>query len=280
MKYVLIKTSPPHLRDRETTAALMWKRSLAFLPVFIAAAVSWGWEPLRLAASALLGGLAAQFLAALFFYRGLTPRGSDPFKSSLSSWVSTLFYALAFTLFLPPHLPSWAAAAGACAAVFLGKEITGGLGSSPLNPSLVGLVILGAAFPKHLFDAAGLWGGYTWIAVLASFLFLSFSRGVIWELPVLYEAGIVFGLLALHQNPWAAAFSPKVLLAACFLAPDDASTPATREGKRWFGFLAGALGAILGRGAPYGDGILFGILIMNALTPWIDQWIRPRRASK
>ena len=61
-----------------------------------------------------------------------------------------------FALSLPPTLPLWQVALGASAAVVLGLEIFGGTGRNVANPALVGVVLLGFAYPAS-FSGEGTW---------------------------------------------------------------------------------------------------------------------------
>ncbi len=67
--------------------------------------------------------------------------------------------ALLFTLSLPPTVPLWQVALGMSFGVVVGREIFGGIGKNFLNPALVGLAFLYAAYPQQMVSEA------VWLAV-------------------------------------------------------------------------------------------------------------------
>jgi electron transport complex protein RnfD len=64
------------------------------------------------------------------------------FKRGTSILTGLLLAAL-----LPPATPWWAVIVGAAVAVFLGRQLFGGLGANPFNAVLVGLVVLQLSWP-------------------------------------------------------------------------------------------------------------------------------------
>ncbi len=66
-----------------------------------------------------------------------------------------------------------------------------------------------------------------------------------------------------------------VLLGAFFIVTDPVSSPLTRRGRWIFGILAGVLTMIIRLFAGYPEGVMFAVLICNAITPLINQWTAP-----
>ncbi len=58
--------------------------------------------------------------------------------------------AVLLALSLPPTLPLWMAAVGACAAIAFGKMMLGGFGRNVFNPALVGRCFIYICFPVHM----------------------------------------------------------------------------------------------------------------------------------
>jgi len=71
-------------------------------------------------------------------------------------------------------------------------------------------------------------------------------------------------------------FTGSLLLGAFFIATDYVTSPASKKGQLLFGAGCGALSYIIRTWGGYPEGISFAILFMNALTPLIDAWLRPR----
>ncbi|SFM38034.1 electron transport complex protein RnfD [Ectothiorhodospira mobilis] len=113
---------------------------------------------------------------------------------------------------------------------------------------------------------------------------LLLARRIIgWEIPL-----ALLGTLALlatafmlvdperHAGPGLHLISGGVLLAAFFIATDPVTSPATRAGRLLFGAGCGLLVFVIRTWGGYPEGIAFAILLMNAMTPLIDHYVRPR----
>ncbi len=71
-------------------------------------------------------------------------------------------------------------------------------------------------------------------------------------------------------------FSGAMMLAAFFIATDMVTSPNTVVGQLVFGAGCGLLIYLIRTWGGYPEGVAFAVLLMNALTPLIDHWIRPR----
>ncbi|MEH6825889.1 MAG: RnfABCDGE type electron transport complex subunit D [Motiliproteus sp.] len=71
-------------------------------------------------------------------------------------------------------------------------------------------------------------------------------------------------------------FSGAMMLAAFFIATDMVTSPNTVVGRLVFGAGCGLLIYLIRTWGGYPEGVAFAVLLMNALTPLIDHWIRPR----
>jgi electron transport complex protein RnfD len=67
-----------------------------------------------------------------------------------------------------------------------------------------------------------------------------------------------------------------LLFGAFFIATDPVTSPLTPKGKWIFGAGIGALVMVLRLFSGYPEGIMFAVLLMNALTPLINRWTIPR----
>ncbi|MFH2063961.1 MAG: RnfABCDGE type electron transport complex subunit D [Pseudomonadota bacterium] len=120
------------------------------------------------------------------------------------------------------------------------------------------------------------------IACIIGGLYLCIRRTASWEIPfgvitmmVLIAgikdiAGPFSGQLVLHHLLGGAA-----LFGAFFIATDPVTSPLTRKGKLIFGAGVGALIMILRLFSGYPEGVMFAVLLMNALTPLINRWTIP-----
>ena len=61
------------------------------------------------------------------------------------------------------------------------------------------------------------------------------------------------------------------------MATDYVSSPMTSRGMIIYGVAIGALTVIIRRFGAYPEGMSFAILIMNAFTPLINAYVKPKR---
>ena len=109
-------------------------------------------------------------------------------------------------------------------------------------------------------------------------------KGVIqWHIPVSLLATVVilssiFHLLdgAHYISPWVHLNSGALMLVAFFIATDYVTSPNTPLGQLIFGAGCGLLIFVIRSWGGYPEGTGFAILLMNAVTPLIDHYIRPR----
>jgi electron transport complex protein RnfD len=250
---------------------MMWTVILALVPLLVTALLRSGLEAFRLVVVAAAAALLTEIGARRLFGRQPTPQDG-----------SALISAFLFALLLPPAAPSWMAALGAAFGILCGKEIFGGLGQNPFNPALVGhaFLLLASPFKRELFSGPSLVpDSFLGIfALLAGAAILFSARVVRWEVPLLY-AGSVFGFsAALGFEAERSIFSAGILLAALFFVTDPATTPMTRAGERWFAVGSGLLTAFARPFAVPQTGATYALLAMNAMTPWLDHFLRPARS--
>jgi electron transport complex protein RnfD len=109
-------------------------------------------------------------------------------------------------------------------------------------------------------------------------------QGVIqWHIPVSLLATLLLLSTVFHMidsthymSPWVQLNSGAVLLVAFFIATDYVTSPNTPLGQLVFGSGCGLLIFVIRSWGGYPEGTGFAILLMNAVTPLIDHYIRPR----
>ena len=65
------------------------------------------------------------------------------------------------------------------------------------------------------------------------------------------------------------------LFGAFFIATDPVTNPITNRGKLWFGVGAGFFVWLLRSFSGYPEGVMFAVLLMNAMVPLINRWTVP-----
>lgn len=123
------------------------------------------------------------------------------------------------------------------------------------------------------------------LLILLGGIYLIYRRFITWHIPVSVIGSIglltwVFGgETILTGNPLLAVLSGGVMLGAFFMATDYVTSPNQKTGKLIFGAGIGALTVLIRLKGGYPEGICYAILLMNPLTPALDQWFRPKRFS-
>ncbi|PID39060.1 MAG: electron transporter RnfD [Proteobacteria bacterium] len=120
------------------------------------------------------------------------------------------------------------------------------------------------------------------LACLVGGLFLLIRRTASWEIPGgLLLAVLIVGGLADLMGPvdgWTVLhhlLAGSVLFGAFFIATDPVTSPLTPKGKFIFGFGTGLLIMVLRLFSGYPEGVMFAVLLMNAVTPLINRWSIP-----
>ena len=121
------------------------------------------------------------------------------------------------------------------------------------------------------------------LLILLGGLVLIWRRIISWHIPATVLATIfVVASLAHWLDPERFAsgsfhlFSGASFLGAFFIATDYVTSPVSKRGQLVFGFGVGLLAWVIRSFAGYPEGMAFAVLLMNALTPIIDQYTRPR----
>ena len=121
------------------------------------------------------------------------------------------------------------------------------------------------------------------LALIAGGLFLLARKVITWHIPVTFLV-TVFVMTGMFWviNPQKFA-SPAfhmvtggLMLGAFFMATDYVTSPVTNKGMIIFGVGCGAITVFIRLFGGYPEGVSFAILLMNSVTPIIDQYTKPR----
>lgn len=118
------------------------------------------------------------------------------------------------------------------------------------------------------------------IACLLGGLYLCWRRTASWEIPAGAMVAMLLGGLVAHPGAggWTAlhqVVGGAFLFGAFFIATDPVSSPVTPKGKWIFGAGFGLLVLIIRSLSGYPEGVMFAVLLMNALVPLINRWTVP-----
>ena len=132
-------------------------------------------------------------------------------------------------------------------------------------------------------NGAGCIGEVCALALLIGLAYMLWKKIITWHIPVSILATVfVFsGLLHLanpvYANPVATLLSGGLMLGAIFMATDYVTSPMTHKGQLIYGVSIGFLTVVIRNWGSYPEGMSFAILIMNALTPLINTYVKPKR---
>lgn len=132
-------------------------------------------------------------------------------------------------------------------------------------------------------NGAGAIGEVCALALLIGLAYMLWKKIITWHIPVSILATVfVFsGLLHLanpvYANPVATLLSGGLMLGAIFMATDYVTSPMTHKGQIIYGVAIGFLTVVIRNWGAYPEGMSFAILIMNAFTPLINAYVKPKR---
>ncbi len=300
----LILSSSPHLHGPTSISKDMYLVIGALLLPTAGAVYFFGLYVLLMLATSILAAVLTEFVAKKM--RRL------PFFMDGSAIVT----ALLFVLILPPRTPLWVVLVGSIFSIAIVKEAFGGLGYNIFNPALAGRAFVSVSFAgalgrwiapttswladavttatplgegftttltkpelyKALFfgNVAGSVGETSALLILIGGAILLVLGIIKWHIPVFYIATVFVMSLIMGQDPIFHILAGGLMLGAFFMATDYVTSPLTTVGRIIFAVGAGVLVMLIRRFGNMPEGVNYSILLMNAFTPLIDRYTRPR----
>ena len=311
----------------------MWTVSASLIPVMLLSVYNFGMRGLIITLISVVSCVLVEAISQIALKRPVTiGDGSAVLTGILMAFV------------IPPGVPYWLPIIGAVGAIFINKQLMGGLGFNVWNPALVGRALLTAAFPVALTSAwipsraistesIPIWkyvyGGLdgvtaaTPLAVMKQFgaqaliekfgslntiyynfliglepgcigetsallillggLFLMAKGYITWHIPVstigtVAVLGWIFGGETWFSGqPLVHVLSGGLMLGAFYMATDYVTSPSVKPAQIIFGIGVGALTILIRLKGGYPEGVCYAILLMNCLTPALNEWFRPKR---
>ncbi len=156
--------------------------------------------------------------------------------------------------------------------------------ATPMTAAYKGGVVQDGLLLKLLLgNTNGSLGETSALACLLGGIYLCIRRTASWEIPVsaILAVAVIAGIGNL-MNPGASwtvlhhLLGGALLLGAFFIITDPVSSPLTPKGKFIFGGLFGVLVMLLRSLSAYPEGVMFSVLLVNAVVPLINRWTIPR----
>lgn len=297
-------SSSPHISSGLKTRHVMWLVVLSMLPEAVYGVILFGIPALVTILASVATTVVCEFL-----FNKITGK-----KQSAGDG-SAVITGLLLALVLPPTLPIWQTVLGAAFAIIVAKQLFGGLGSNVWNPALTGRAFLVASFPAAMGNAwisplpdatssatilstlkqadaaaasspdylslflgrqAGCIGESSILLILISALFLISTRLVDWRTPVFMVGTFALLMFVSGGDVLAHVLSGGLVFGAVFMATDYVTSPITAPGRMIFGAGCGLLTFLIRKFGGYPEGVMFSILIMNSIVPFLNK-ITPRK---
>jgi electron transport complex protein RnfD len=122
------------------------------------------------------------------------------------------------------------------------------------------------------------------IALIIGLLYMLWRKIITWHIPVsiVLTVAVFTGILhiaqpAVYAHPFLHVLSGGLLLGAIFMATDYVTSPMTKKGMVIYGVGIGVITVVIRLFGAYPEGMSFAILIMNAFTPLINSYVKPKR---
>ncbi len=130
-------------------------------------------------------------------------------------------------------------------------------------------------------STGGCLGETSALAMLLGGIYLLIRKTITWRIPLaVLASAFVFGLIAnlinptAYISPFAHLTAGGMMLCAFFIATDPVTAPLTGKGMWIFGIGVGAVTMLIRIVGEYPEGIMYAVLLMNAVTPLIDRFCK------
>lgn len=121
------------------------------------------------------------------------------------------------------------------------------------------------------------------LMLLLGTVFMLWKKIITWHIPVSILGTVAVFSTALHlwnpayAHPLAVLMSGGLILGACFMATDYVTSPMSHRGQLIYGVCIGLLTVVIRNWGAYPEGMSFAIFTMNAFTPLINTYCKPKR---
>ncbi|MBO5697611.1 MAG: RnfABCDGE type electron transport complex subunit D [Alistipes sp.] len=309
----IIAAPSPHIHGAESTRRIMGDVVLALLPALLVSAYVLGWRVLFVTAVSVVACVAFEYLIARFLLKRRSTIGDlsavvtglllafnlptgipwwivvigalvaigigkmtfgglgcNPFNPALTG---RIFLLIAY----PVQMTDWTTGVPDA---LTGSTILADVKAGLTSVSGVDFV---AMLGGHMNGSMGEIGSF---ALILGGIYLLCRRVISWHIPVAvlgtmalfaFFLAIGDGGAALWQMPLFHLLAGGALLGAIYMATDYSTSPMTHCGMLIYGVGIGLLTMIIRVWGAYPEGMSFAIFIMNAATPLINKYCRPKR---
>ena len=209
---------------------------------------------------AALGGIVAIVVVKQMF-GGLGHNFANPAITARVILLTS--FALRMTTWVEPHAWKSGAVDAVSAATPLGMIAAGAENLPTYAQMLIG-------------ERAGCLGETCIIGLLIGGIYLVAKKVISPIIPVFYIATVFVMSAVLGQDPVMQILSGGLFLGAIFMATDYVTSPITNKGKVIYAIGCGVITVLIRQFASLPEGVSYSILLMNILTPLIENATMPR----
>ncbi len=313
MQTRLFASPSPHIHGGEKTPHIMGDVVLALVPALVVSSYVLGWRVLMITAISVISCVLFEYLIQRFLLKGRNTIGDlsavvtgvllafnlptgipwwivvigalvaigigkmtfgglgcNPFNPALTG---RIFLLIAY----PVQMTDWTTAVPDALS---GSTLLANVKAGAVSVGEVDFVSL---LSGHMNGSMGEIGA---LALILGGLYLLWRRVITWHIPVAVLGTMaLFGLCVaipdggamLWQLPLFHLLAGGALLGAIFMATDYATSPMTHKGMIIYGVGIGVITMVIRLWGAYPEGMSFAIFIMNAVTPLINKYCRPKR---
>lgn len=132
----------PHVRSQESVEKIMWTVVACLVPPLLWSILEFGIRSLLLTLVSVFSCVATEWVSQKALKRPVTIRDGSAVITGM---------LLAYTI--PPGVPLWTPILGGVVAIYITKQLMGGLGYNIFNPALIGRAFMVATFPVAMTSA-------------------------------------------------------------------------------------------------------------------------------
>lgn len=304
METKLVVSSSPHLKTPESIRSAMRDVLLALFPAAIAGVVFFGWMGLFTMVLCMVSAMVTE--AVILRQKNIFGDGSAAVTGLLLAmclppappwWLTVIGGVVAIVIGkqvfggIGNNTFNPALVARAILMVSWAGHMTGWLSPMDLVSSATPLPLAAKGVSTSLLSlfigtVPGCIGETSAFALLLGAAWLFYKGHICWRIPggyigVVFLMGMFFsgfgGITTMISMGLFHVLAGGVMLGALFMATDWVTTPVTPRGKLIFGIGCGVITMLVRLYGVYPEGVTFAILLMNAVTPLIDNATLPRK---
>ncbi|RLC34104.1 MAG: electron transporter RnfD [Candidatus Nealsonbacteria bacterium] len=302
---ILTLSSSPHIRDKITVGRIMWAVIIALLPAIAASIYFFRLRAVELIAVCSLSSVIAEYLFLKMRGRSIPREPSALLTGILLAltlpptfplWAAVLgaifaiiigkqiFGGLGYNIFNPALVGR--AFLVATFPVLMTSWVKPFTLDAVTTATPLGLLKFQSQstplLPLFLGNVSGSLGETSSLALLIGAGYLMIKKYIDWRIPLSYLftvallSGIFYLINPLYGTPLFHLVAGGLMIGALFMATDPVTTPLAKQSRWIFGLGAGIIVVIIRNWGGYSEGVMFSILLMNAFTPLLDRYIKPK----